>query len=798
MISRRIFAALALLCALISPSHAQKTKAQLNTEIGTSFPDAITPQVLRNVTNDIVNSIMPTAPVVSGNVASFNGTTGLLQDSGTPATSLEGIPAVSIESKGGGCAASVADNTSALLDAANSVPGAVRVLFPSVCTYNFTQTNAINFTKPVLLEGAAPAATILAYNPSVDGIFLNWSNGLNVLYGAGGAGISKLTLTSADVTHTKTMVSFSDVSGFSFKDSTVGWPNGFITGGAGSICFYPHGRESAVVSGVSLACDKPIQIGMNPHWYGSQDHFHYSDLFLINGDGFPIITVDPGVVFTNTTFDGMQAWVGGSHGIDYRDTAAAHYVSAVTSPGSGYTPGTPVTLTGGTCSTPITVLPLTVNGSGGILTAAIANPGVCSVFYTNPVSAVSGGAAFNLTLVAGYRLAFSNVRSEGPTSSNYAFNLQPAAQLQGLTITNSIFGPRCGIFLKNTLFATIQNSTYSAGGCGTAVNATSANGNDWLRYSNNFWQTGVTHTVTGMTKVESADSPTGTSAAVPPSALYSSTIANLNANNLTVFQNVASGTFNNVSISSAGDTAALGLGSGKNVQLFSTMSIAAADGAAITMQGTDTYVGRTTTDTLTNKTIAGVNNTLNVRIGADVSGLGAGLQTALTVAVGTAGAPVLFNGAGGTPSSITLTHANGTAASLTAGAATTTNQVGGVDQTTAWTAYTPVLTSEAGGAIGAGNTLTGFWKQEGKTVRVRITIVMGASGMGTATQIAVSLPSTANGFQILVARNQTSGIGGMADIGFVSQTRAVLVTATGATLGGNSQTINVTGVYEQT
>lgn len=87
MTSRRIFAAVALLCAIIAPAHAQKTKAQLNTEIGTSFPDnsvgAITPTVLRNVTNDIVNSIMPTAPVVSGNLVCFNGTTGLLQDCGS-------------------------------------------------------------------------------------------------------------------------------------------------------------------------------------------------------------------------------------------------------------------------------------------------------------------------------------------------------------------------------------------------------------------------------------------------------------------------------------------------------------------------------------------------------------------------------------------------------------------------------------------------------------------------------------------------------------------------------------------
>lgn len=76
-----------MLCALAAPALAQNTKAQINAQIGVNFPDnsqfLITPSNLRTVTQNIVNSIMPTAPVVSGNLACFNGTTGLLQDCGT-------------------------------------------------------------------------------------------------------------------------------------------------------------------------------------------------------------------------------------------------------------------------------------------------------------------------------------------------------------------------------------------------------------------------------------------------------------------------------------------------------------------------------------------------------------------------------------------------------------------------------------------------------------------------------------------------------------------------------------------
>jgi len=54
---------------------------------------------------------------------------------------------------------------------------------------------------------------------------------------------------------------------------------------------------------------------------------------------------------------------------------------------------------------------------------------------------------------------------------------------------------------------------------------------------------------------------------------------------------------------------------------------------------------------------------------ANITGFGTGIAAALAINTGTAGAPVLFDGAGGTPSSLTGTNITGTAAGLTAGAA---------------------------------------------------------------------------------------------------------------------------------
>lgn len=134
MTLRRILAALVVLCAVAVPVHAQKTKAQLNGEIAVLFPDntagAITPAILRGVSDDIVNSIMPTAPVASGNLACFNGTTGLLQDCGSSPSTFPILPTgrtISTDTtlNAGDC------QTTVLMAATSSVGTPVQLTLPS-------------------------------------------------------------------------------------------------------------------------------------------------------------------------------------------------------------------------------------------------------------------------------------------------------------------------------------------------------------------------------------------------------------------------------------------------------------------------------------------------------------------------------------------------------------------------------------------------------------------------------------------------------------------------------------------
>lgn len=64
------------------------------------------------------------------------------------------------------------------------------------------------------------------------------------------------------------------------------------------------------------------------------------------------------------------------------------------------------------------------------------------------------------------------------------------------------------------------------------------------------------------------------------------------------------------------------------------------------------------------------NHAATIAIGSEVSGLGTNVATALGVAIGSAGAPVVLNGALGTPASGTLTNTTGFPTASLAGAGT--------------------------------------------------------------------------------------------------------------------------------
>jgi hypothetical protein len=85
---------------------------------------------------------------------------------------------------------------------------------------------------------------------------------------------------------------------------------------------------------------------------------------------------------------------------------------------------------------------------------------------------------------------------------------------------------------------------------------------------------------------------------------------------------------------------------------------------------------------------------------ANITGLGTGVATALAVNVGSAGAFVTLNGAGGTPSSITLTNATGTASININGTVGATTPAAGTFTTLVAGSTTSLLLGTAGSAVG--------------------------------------------------------------------------------------------------
>lgn len=232
---------------------------------------------------------------------------------------------------------------------------------------------------------------------------------------------------------------------------------------------------------------------------------------------------------------------------------------------------------------------------------------------------------------------------------------------------------------------------------------------------------------------------------------------------------------------------------------------------------------------------------------------GTGVAAALALNVGSAGAPVLFNGAGGTPSSLTLTNATGLpttgltgalqaaqepahtgdvtnsagslALTLSAGnagnlnsgtllaarmpaltgdcttsagaVATTCTKINGSDLTSSWTTYTPTVTSGSGTPTTV--SAAGRWKQMGKIVFAQVTVTI--TTVGTASGVVfVPLPTNASTSGVYIGTCYefitTGNTGAAAIIGSSNATRLQTAQYNGTTFWVNGYQVGCSVTYE--
>ena len=116
---------------------------------------------------------------------------------------------------------------------------------------------------------------------------------------------------------------------------------------------------------------------------------------------------------------------------------------------------------------------------------------------------------------------------------------------------------------------------------------------------------------------------------------------------------------------------------------------------------------------------------------AALTGLGTGIATALGVNVGSAGAPVLFNGAGGTPSSLNLSNA-------------TALPVGSVTGLGTGVATALAVNVGSAGAFVTFNGALGTPSSATLTNATGLPVASGISGLGTGVATFLATPSSAN------------------------------------------------------
>jgi hypothetical protein len=212
--------------------------------------------------------------------------------------------------------------------------GTVQMPTGATCYVNSTITVAGNGVRIV---GAGRYSSEITFVPSANGsVFKFYNGGSGESFGNSLIGVGFRT---ADTTYTKTAIEIIDQGGFELKDILVtggtSWTGGSAIASdcgttdtqAGSIALRICGRDNDHAEDLYFIADRNIVFSVDPNVATeSNDHWHFQDVYItqVAGVANALIWVDPLAVMTNITFDGVEAWVGGTYGFYMNKTAAVY------------------------------------------------------------------------------------------------------------------------------------------------------------------------------------------------------------------------------------------------------------------------------------------------------------------------------------------------------------------------------------------------------------------------------------------------------------------------------------------
>jgi hypothetical protein len=239
-----------------------------------------------------------------------------------------------VERYGNNATPGTSDMTTALNKAiAVAQSSGVRVKLPPVRIKISDQPTSL--AGQMTLEGDGPFKSRIDLIPTVDDkAALKLANGASrcerVI-------LRDFAIWSSDTTYRKIGLDLYDLSVckvervFIFGTGGAGPSAGACFSGNNSIGIRTHGREATGVEDVEIIADRCIVIAANPNTAANDgedmDHWNWHNLYLV-GNGNALIEVDAGLGIMETSFDGYQAWVGGTKGFKINDTRAAPIVSS--------------------------------------------------------------------------------------------------------------------------------------------------------------------------------------------------------------------------------------------------------------------------------------------------------------------------------------------------------------------------------------------------------------------------------------------------------------------------------------